>query len=121
MHKALGLAGTLTNGLMRDLGDLAPGYQVLAGGVGPSHAFVHVTEHGSPVRVFGMEVAPGDFVHADRHGALVVPPEVLPDLGRAIVEVQESESLVIAPAREPGFNYAALERAWAAFEKRRVR
>ena len=28
---------------MRDLGMLDPGYRVIAGSVGPSHAFVHVT------------------------------------------------------------------------------
>ena len=59
-HKGLGIAGTLTNGVLRDLGMLDEGYQVIAGAVGPSHAFVHVTELDCPVTVFGMTVRPGD-------------------------------------------------------------
>ena len=120
VHKGLGVSGALTNGLMRDLADLAPEFQVLAGGVGPSHAFVHVVEVDTSVTVFGMTVEPGDFIHADRHGAVVVPPDVLPVLPDAIAAMQASERLILEPARKPGFDFAAFERAWAAFEKARV-
>ncbi len=116
VHKGLGVSGALTNGLVRDLGDVAPGFQVLAGGVGPSHYFVHVVEIDIPVTVLGLEVKPGDFIHADRHGAAVVPPEILPELADAIRHMQEGEQLVIGPAKEPGFDIAALEKAWEAFE-----
>ena len=76
VHKGFGLVGTVTNGLMRDLGDMAEDYPVLAGGIGPSHAFVHVREVGMPVSIYGMKVADGDLVHADCHGALVIPGDV---------------------------------------------
>ncbi len=82
IHKAFGLSGTLTNGVVRDLGDLPEGYPILAGSLGPSHAFVHVREIGTPVRIHGLAIAPGDLIHADRHGALVIPPEILPALAR---------------------------------------
>lgn len=120
VHKGLGIDGALTNGLMRDLGDLAPGFQVLAGGIGPSHAFVHVVEFDGPVDLFGLSVEPGEFVHADRHGALVIPDEVLSELPQAIAKMQQSERLVLDPARQPGFDYDAFEAAWTAFEKARV-
>ena len=120
VHKGLGIAGTLTNGVMRDLGDMAPGYQVLAGSVGPSHAFVHVVDFDVPVTVFGLTIHPGDFVHADRHGAVVVPPDILPRLADAIARMQASESVILGPAREPGFDIERFEAAWAAFEKARV-
>ncbi|OEF48394.1 acyl transferase, partial [Enterovibrio norvegicus] len=42
VHKGLGLSGVLTNGVMRDLGDLPEEFLVLAGSVGPSHGFVHI-------------------------------------------------------------------------------
>jgi len=44
---------------MRDLGGLPEGFPVIAGSVGPSHAFVHVREIGTPVTVFGLTVADG--------------------------------------------------------------
>jgi regulator of RNase E activity RraA len=120
VHKGLGIDGVLTNGVMRDLGDLAPQFQVLAGSIGPSHGFVHVVDFDQPVRVFGLTVHPGEFVHADRHGAVVVPEDVLPQLVEAIAKMRASEELILAPAREPGFDFEAFEKAWTAFEKARV-
>jgi regulator of RNase E activity RraA len=120
IHKGFGLAGTLTNGVMRDLGDLPEGYPILAGSLGPSHAFVHVESLNTPVTVFGLTVLPGDWVHADRHGALVIPPDLLAELGAAIARMQATEALILEPARAPGFDFAAFEAAWAAFEAART-
>jgi regulator of RNase E activity RraA len=120
VHAGFGMSGALTNGVMRDLGDLASGFPVVAGSIGPSHGFVHVREIGTPVTVFGLTVAPGDLVHADRHGAVVVPPEVIGGLAAAIDKMRATEALVLEPARRPGFDFAAFEAAWSAFEKARV-
>ena len=120
VHKGLGLSGAVTNGVMRDLDDLAPGFPVIAGSVGPSHGFVHVRELGTPVSIFGLTVSQGDLVHADRHGALVIPPAVLPELEMAIEKLLASEKLILEPARKPGFDLAALEEAWKAFERART-
>ncbi len=120
IHKGFGMAGALTNGVVRDLGDLAPDFPVIAGSIGPSHGFVHVRSIGQPVRVMGLEVRQGDLVHADRHGAVVVPPEVIAPLAAAIRKMQNTERLVLDPARKPGFDFAAFEAAWAAFEQART-
>ena len=120
VHKGLGIGGALTNGVMRDLGDMASDFQVLAGSIGPSHGFVHVVDFDVPIRIFGLEISPGDFVHADRHGAVVIPPDILPTLAENIAKMQESEALILGPAREQGFNFEKFEAAWAAFEKARV-
>ncbi|MCR9059120.1 MAG: RraA family protein [Rhodobacteraceae bacterium] len=120
VHKGLGLSGALTNGVMRDLGDLPDGFPVVAGSVGPSHGFVHVREIDTPVRIFGLDIHPGELVHADRHGALVVPAAVMPDLAEAIRKLLDTEHLVLGPAREPGFTFEKFEAAWAAFERART-
>ncbi len=120
VHKGFGLSGALTNGVMRDLGDLPDGFPVIAGSIGPSHGFVHVREIGTPVSVFGLTIRDGDLVHADRHGALVVPPEVVPDLAAAIEKLLVTEKIVLGPAREAGFDFARFEQAWAAFEAART-
>ena len=59
IHKRFGLSGVLTNGVVRDLGDLAEDFPVVAGSIGPSHGFVHVREIDTPVSVFGITVLPG--------------------------------------------------------------
>lgn len=120
IHKGFGLVGALTNGVMRDLGDMAPDFAVLAGSVGPSHGFVHVTEVAVPVSVFGLRIAPGDWIHADRHGAVVIPPDYLEPLPAAIRRLQQTEEIVLTAARAPGFDFARFETAWAAFEASRI-
>ncbi len=120
VHKGLGLAGALTNGLMRDLDDMEPGFQVVAGSIGPSHGFVHVREFGSPVEIFGLRISEGDLIHADRHGAVVIPPDLVPRLRTAIDKLLATEQIILGPAREAGFDIERLETAWAAFERART-
>ncbi|SPH18203.1 hypothetical protein DEA8626_01735 [Defluviimonas aquaemixtae] len=120
IHKGFGVSGALTNGVMRDLGDLPSGFPVIAGSIGPSHAFVHVREVGTPVTVFGLTVHPGDLIHADRHGALVIPAGVAERLAQSVAKLLATERIVLDAARNPGFSFAAFETAWAAFEKTRT-
>lgn len=120
VHKGLGLSGALTNGVMRDLGDLPIGFPVVAGSVGPSHGFVHVRELGGPVNIFGLRIRQGDLIHADRHGAVAVPAEVIGGLVAAIGKLQQTERIVLDAARAPGFDFTAFEAAWSAFEKART-
>ncbi|MFY0624093.1 MAG: RraA family protein [Pelagimonas sp.] len=120
VHKGFGISGALTNGVMRDLGDLPEGFPVVAGSIGPSHGFVHVREVGTPVSVFGLTIHDGDLVHADRHGALVIPNEVIPELESAILKLLETEKLILEPARAEGFDFEDFEKAWSAFEAART-
>lgn len=120
VHKGFGMSGALTNGVMRDLNDLPNSFPVVAGSIGPSHGFVHVREIGEQVTIFGMSVKDGDLVHADRHGALVIPAEVVPVLHQAIEKLLETEKLILEPAQQPGFDIAVFKTAWAAFESSRT-
>lgn len=120
VHKGFGLSGALTNGVMRDLGDLADDFPVIAGSIGPSHAFVHVREFGTPVTIFSMAVKDGDLVHADRHGAVVIPPDVIGHLEAAIEKMVETEKLVIEPARAADFDFEVFQKAWEKFEAART-
>jgi regulator of RNase E activity RraA len=120
VHKGLGLKGALTNGVMRDLDVIDDGFPILAGAIGPSHGYVHVRDLGAEVSIMGMQVHEDDLVHADRHGAVVIPEEVIPSLEDAIATVFANENLILGPAREPGFTIEKLEAAWAEFELRRT-
>ena len=120
VHKGLGLQGAVTNGVVRDLDVIDDGFPVLAGSIGPSHGYVHVVEIGTSVSILGMHVSQGELIHADRHGALVIPEEVILNLKQAIETVIENESIVLIPARAPGFNIEKLEEAWKKFEQART-
>ena len=99
VHKALGCLGTVTNGSIRDIAAVAEGFQMLAGSIGPSHAYVHVGEFGVPVTIHGMEVQSGDLIHADRHGAAVVPVEKIDAMAAALDGLMKREAKIIAAAR----------------------
>ena len=120
VHKGLGLKGALTNGVMRDLDVIDDGFPILAGSIGPSHGFVHVRELKTEVTLNGMCVKEDELIHADRHGAIVIPEEVIPHLENAIATVIKNEKIILTPAREPNFNIEKLEAAWAEFEAART-
>lgn len=120
VHLGLGMSGALTNGVVRDLDDHEPGFPVVAGSIGPSHMFSHITEIDTPVAIFGMTINPGDLVHADQHGAVIIPEDVMPTLSEAIKTLLTNEQIIIAPAREPGFNIDKLVQAWKVFEEART-
>jgi len=120
IHKRFGLSGVLTNGVVRDLGDLAEDLPVIAGSIGPSNGFVHVREIDTPVSVFGITVSPGDLVHADRHGAVVIPNEVIPILKDTVHKLFASERLILDPAEKTGFSFDDFKSAWEDFEKSRT-
>jgi regulator of RNase E activity RraA len=68
----------------------------------------------------GLQIAQGDLVHADRHGAIVIPPEVLADLGSAIYRLERTEQIILGPAKSGALDFDAFQTAWAAFERSRT-
>ena len=102
VHKALGCLGVVTNGSVRDIPAIPADFQMLAGSLGPSHAYVHVVEYGVGVSVHGMAVATGDLIHADRHGAVVVPMHKIDEMKTALDALSAREAKIIAAARSGG-------------------
>jgi regulator of RNase E activity RraA len=111
LHKALGCLGTITNGSIRDIPMIPPGFQMLAGSISPSHAYVHVVDYAVPVNVHGMAVTSHDLVHADRHGAVVVPVDTIPAMVPALDKITKQEARIIEAARAPGATAATIKAA----------
>jgi regulator of RNase E activity RraA len=84
---------------------------MLAGSIGPSHAFVHVVEFGIKVTIHGMEVESGDLVHADRHGAVVVPLDTIDAMPAALEKLSAQESRIITAAQVTGATAASIKAA----------
>lgn len=108
LHRALGAQGCVTNGVIRDLEELDPKFLLLAGHIGPSHAHVHFTGYGNGATVFGMSVSDGDIVHADAHGAVVVPEAAVAALPDAIAGIQAKEEKILSLTRGETLDLAAL-------------
>ena len=111
VHKGLGALGVVTNGSIRDLPDSAPGFQALGGLVGPSHAFVHPVDFNCRVTVHGMEVDHGNIIHADQHGAVVVPQAAVSKIPAAVELVSRREAQILEAARADDFNIDKLKKA----------
>ena len=103
-------SGVVTNGAVRDLDMIADGFQFLSATVVPSHAWVHLVSHGEPVDVCGMLTHTGDLVHADRHGAAIIPHEAARDVAAAAELCMRREAPILAACKEPGFSAEVMER-----------
>jgi len=113
IHKGLGCEGVITNGSIRDIPACAEGFQLLAGRVGPSHAHVHIVEIALTVTVHGMTVRPGDLIHGDQHGAVVIPPEAARHIPATAAQIARRESHIIGASQQPDFSYEKLARTLA--------
>lgn len=113
VHKALGCLGVVTDGCIRDIPDWADGFQALAGSIKPSHAHVHPVDFGRQVMIAGMIVNHGDLIHADQHGAVVIPMEVAREVPAAAARIAAKEKIVLDIAKSPDFTFEKLRDAIA--------
>jgi regulator of RNase E activity RraA len=111
VHSALGVAGCVTNGSFRDLDMIAPGFQIVGGRIGPSHAHVHMVQMRCEANVFGLLCDDGDVIHADFHGAVVIPADAVKRLPDAIALITRREKVILDMARAPGFSSAKMREA----------
>ena len=114
IHRGLGALGVITDGSVRDIDQWAPAFQFLAAKIAPSHAFANLIDFGGSVEVLGMSVRNGDVVHADRHGAVVVPSSALRALPAAAQKLAAREARILAVARGDG---CTAERLIAVFNR----
>ncbi|MDA2938718.1 RraA family protein [Acidobacteria bacterium AH-259-A15] len=114
IHKRLGCVGVITNGHVRDLDEVhALGFHYLASGICVSHAYVHLVDFGEPVKVGGLVVHSGDLMHADKHGALVVPQEIAGEVPKAAAQIIEREQQIITVCNSPDFSLEGLNELYS--------
>ena len=109
VHKALGCAGVVTDGSVRDIDAWAPGFFVLAGSVMPSHAHVDVVEIGGTVSIAGMIVA--------ANGAVVIPHASVAKVLEAAALLARREKVLLDAARKPGFSVNDLRDAFSRMDE----
>ena len=110
IHKALGCAGVITDGAVRDLDEVRTlGFQFVAAHISVSHAYVHLVDFGLPVKVGGLWVNPGDLVHADQHGVVTIPPDLAPRIPDAVVKIETTERRIISLCQSREFSAERLK------------
>ena len=115
LHRALGAVGTVTNGGVRDLDEMQEvGFFAFASCVLVSHAYVHITDVGTPVKIGGLEVNPGDIIQGDQHGVIKIPRDLAADIPAAVKRVEDGEQELIGYANSEGFTVEGLKEMLAA-------
>jgi 4-hydroxy-4-methyl-2-oxoglutarate aldolase len=102
LHRALGCIGTITDGGIRDVDEMNnAGFKALARGVCVGHAWSTPVRWNCEVEVFGRKILPGQLIHADKHGFLVIPDEDQEKLLEAIRFMDSNEcKTMISSARD---------------------
>ncbi len=99
IHRALGCVGTITDGAIRDVDEMTnAGFKALARRLCVGHAHVHPVRWNCEVEVFGRTIRPGDLIHADKHGFIVIPPEDQGALLEASRFMDSNECNTVIPA-----------------------
>jgi 4-hydroxy-4-methyl-2-oxoglutarate aldolase len=110
IHKALGCAGVVTDGSVRDLEEVRTlGFQFVAAHVSVSHAYVHMVDFGLSVKVGGLWVKPGDLIHADQHGVVTIPADIAPKIAEAVARVEADERTIIGFCQSREFSLDGLK------------
>ena len=72
---------------------------------------MHLIDINCPVNVHGMEVVHDDIIHADLHGAVVVPGDAVKKIPDAVDLLIRREAVILEAAKAPGFNFEKLKAA----------
>jgi len=115
--RALECVAYVTNGAVRDIpGIQALRFQLFAGSLSVSHAYVHVVEFGQPIEIGGLRISSGDLLHGDVHGVHKIPLEAITDLPAAAEQVRQQEQELFRLCYDKEFS---IEKLAAKFEEQR--
>jgi 4-hydroxy-4-methyl-2-oxoglutarate aldolase len=109
--RALGCVGTITDGAVRDLDEMkSVGFKAIARRLAVSHAHCWPLRWGVEVEVFGTKVKPGQLIHADKHGFIIIPPDGQKRLLEAarFMDDNECETVIVAGTDSAGRSNAEM-------------
>ena len=84
-------------------------YYVAPGAV-VSHGTATFLDVNQPVEIDGLLIRPGDLLHGDANGIVIVPPAILDQLPRAIDAIRERERQTMDFVKSPDFTLEGLKK-----------
>lgn len=122
IHRSLGCVGSIVDGAIRDVDEMCnAGFKALARRMCVGHSFSTPVRWNCEVEVFGTSIMPGQLIHADKHGFLVIPDEDFNGIVEAAAFMDANECNTVIPAarttfgKEPDEILASINEAGAAF------
>ena len=108
---ALGAIALVTDGGVRDISEVKEiGMQYFAGGVVVSHGSHQFHEINVPVTIDGMYVRPGDLIHGDENGVVLIPDSIATKVAAEARKVLEHEKGRKDIAKVSGFTASMLRK-----------
>jgi 4-hydroxy-4-methyl-2-oxoglutarate aldolase len=115
--KALGAIGCISDGGLRDVNEVRAlgGFQYFCPGFVVSHGNPVICDVNVNVTLNGLAVAPGDLLHGDVNGLLVIPSAIADRVAAEAMKVRQAEAKVLTFVRQPGLTVAALKKFQESF------
>jgi regulator of RNase E activity RraA len=110
--KALGAIGCVSDGGLRDVKEVAAlgGFHYFCPGFVVSHGNPVICEVNVPVTLDGLSVRPGDLIHGDVNGLLVIPESIAGRVAEQAHRVREAERETLDFVRRPGLTVEKLRK-----------
>jgi 4-hydroxy-4-methyl-2-oxoglutarate aldolase len=110
--KALGAVGCVSDGGLRDVMEVRAlgGFQYFCPGFVVSHGKPVILDVNIEVTLAGLAVRPGDLLHGDVNGILVVPETVASRVADEAALVREAEREILEFVRKPGLTVEKLRK-----------
>lgn len=100
--QAFGFVGLITNGAARDIEQVrALKFPCWASGTIVSHGYNHFLASNVPVNVGGLQVRPGDLIHADANGIVNIPHRIAAAVAELCEPLMQAENIVLGYLRQP--------------------
>ncbi|MFN0167667.1 MAG: RraA family protein [Bryobacteraceae bacterium] len=107
----VGAIGLVSDCAVRDIPEVrALKFHYFARGAAASHAQFRIVRVGLPVQVCGVVIKPGDLLHGDENGILMVPAGVEDRLPQAVDEVRTREGKLMSFVRGDHFTLDGLRK-----------
>ena len=107
----------MADGSVRDLDEARKlSFHFCAAHVSVSHPNVHTVDFGIPVKLGGVWINPGDLLHSDQHGVVMIPDEIAERIPEATERVAADEQCIIQACQAKGIT---IERFKAGYKSAR--
>ena len=114
--KALGAVGCISDGGLRDVAEVrALGFHYFCPGFVVSHGNPLILDVNVPATLDGLAVQPGDLLHGDANGVLVIPDSIADRVADEARRVRDDERAVLNFVRSPGLTVEKLREFQARF------
>jgi len=111
VHAGSAASGVITDGSVRDLDAMSPGFSsspARSCRATPTSIWSS-SAHGQRRRHV---VSANDIIHADRHGAVVIPADAVAKIPAAVDLLARRERVLIEASKQPGFSIERLRQAY---------